>query len=74
MYNAIVLATLCSLGTMMNARAVAKKTSAGQNWSSAAKHLRLVSVEFVCWLPYKSQVQNPEEFKALQENASEQHA
>ena len=33
-----------------------------------------LSVEFVCWLPYKSQVQNPKEFKTLQENDSEQHA
>ena len=45
---------------MMNAR-VPKKTSADQNGEFCNKKSPSVflSVEFVCWLPYKSQVQNP---------------
>ena len=47
-----------------------KKTSAGQNGSSATNFNKpspsvFLSVEFVCWHPYKSQVQHFEEFKTL---------
>ena len=60
---------------MMNARAP-KRPRQVKTGSSATKHLRLFFYPLNLYVGYPTvaQVQNPEEFKTLQENASEQHA
>ena len=54
---------------MVNARAVAKKTSAGQNGNSATKHLRLFFYPLNLYVGYPkvTQMQNPEKFIPLEE-------
>ena len=55
---------------MMNARTAAKKDLGRSKWELCNKLQQTISVcflsvEFVCWHPYKSQVQHFEEFKTL---------
>ena len=55
---------------MMNARTAAKKDLGRSKWELCNKPSPSVflSIEFVRWHPYKSQVQHFEEFKTLKEN------